>query len=133
MSNDLILSVDEMYLQKEESYQAGTTVGANENNVLYKGIVAFMVQGLRDNIPYVVQAIPEVTFDGKWLSKKIDENLKTLTDAGFCVRGVVTDNHSANVNAFDNLSKSYKSESEFFINYPNNGGKKTYFFYDTPQ
>ena len=132
MANDLVLLVDEMYLQKEESYQGGSLVGAAENGDLYKGIVVFMVVGLKESIPYVVQAVPEVTFGGKWLKEKIDTNLANLMEAGFCVRGVVTDNHSANVNAFNYLAKSYDSDSECYIKHPNNGGKKTYFFYDAP-
>ena len=132
MSEDLILLVDEMILQKEESYQAGTHIGASENGELYKGIVCFMVLGLKDSVPYVVVAAPEVKLTGEWLKKKIDENLKNLMDAGFRVRGVVTDNHSTNVNAFDYLSKSYSTDESFYINHPNNGGKRTYFFYDSP-
>ena len=36
---------------------------ADEEGNLYKGIVAFMVVGLKQSIPFVVQAIPEVTFN----------------------------------------------------------------------
>ena len=47
-----------------------------------------MVLGLKESIPYVVQAVPEVTFNGNWLKKQIDENMPNLMNAGFRVRGV---------------------------------------------
>ena len=64
ISTDLILMVDEMYLQKAAQHQAGEYVGADEEYNLYKGIAAFMVVGLEQLIPFVVQAIPEVKFNG---------------------------------------------------------------------
>ena len=52
---------------------------------LYKGIVAFMVVGLKKSIPYITQAIPEVTCTGQWLSEKIAENIKNLALVGLYV------------------------------------------------
>ena len=54
--------VDEMYLEKATQYHSGEYVGADDEGNLYKGIVAFMIVGLKDSIPYIVQAIPEVEF-----------------------------------------------------------------------
>ena len=51
-----------MYLQKSAQYQSGEYVGVDEERNLYIGIVAFMVVGLKKSIPFVVQAISEVTF-----------------------------------------------------------------------
>ena len=80
-------------------------MGKKEN--LYKGIVAFMVVRLKQSTPFLVQAIPEpsqanpkVTFNGQWLAKKISDNIGILTEIEFSARGIVTDNHSTNVNAF---------------------------------
>ena len=75
ISTDLILMVNEMYLQKTAHYQAGEYVGADEEGNLYKGIVAFMVVGLKRSTPFVVPAIPEVTFNGQWLCNKIASNI----------------------------------------------------------
>ena len=50
--------------------------------------------------PFHNQAQPEVTFNGQWLVVKITDNIDNLKEIGLCVRGIVTDNHSANVNAF---------------------------------
>ena len=68
ISNDCILMVDEMYLEKATQYHSGEYVGADDEGNLYKGIVAFMIVGLKESIPYIVQAIPEVKFSGKWLA-----------------------------------------------------------------
>ena len=48
----------------------------------------------------------------------------------FCVRAVVPDNHSDNVNAFSSLKKEYESDSSY-IEHPSNHGKKTYLFFDS--
>ena len=61
-SCDCILMIDEMYLQKSAQYQSGENV---EEGNLYKGIFAFLVVELKQSIPFVVQTIPEVTFNGQ--------------------------------------------------------------------
>ena len=61
ISSDVILIVDEMFLQKEASYQSGDYVGEDEEGELYKGIACFMIVGLKQSVPHVIQAIPEVT------------------------------------------------------------------------
>ena len=77
---------------------------------MYKGFVASMVVRLKQSTPFVVQAIPqpsqanpEVTFNGQWLAEKISDNIDSLIEIGLSVRGIVTDNHSANVSAFSAL------------------------------
>ena len=129
MSKDVVLMVDEMFLQKCIQYMAGEQVGEDENGELYKGVIGFMIAGLKESIPYVIQAIPEVTFTGKWLCDRIAENIQTLADAGFCVRAVVSDNHSTNVNAFAFLRKKYNSPSSMYFTHPANK-IKTYMFFD---
>ena len=54
-------------------------------------------------IPQPRQANPEVTFNGQWLAEKISDNIDNLIEIGLSARGIVTDNHSANVNAFSAL------------------------------
>ena len=66
----------------------------------------FMVVGFKLSIPFVVQAIPEVTFNGQWLTETFSDNSDNLIEFGLCVRVIVTDNHSANVNAFQVLIKT---------------------------
>ena len=114
-STDLILMEDEMYLQKAAQYQARAYDGANEEGNLYKGIVAFMVVGLKQSIPYVVQAISEVTFNGQWLCDKIASNIENPVNAGFRVRGFVADNQSSNVNVFTSLKDLLIPNQSYFL------------------
>ena len=39
----IVLSLDEMYLDKGESYQGGKVLGKDDNGKLYKGFLAFMI------------------------------------------------------------------------------------------
>ena len=59
ISDDVILILDEMFLQKCEEYFAGESIGADENGQLYKGVVCFMIVGLKSNVLYLVKALPE--------------------------------------------------------------------------
>ena len=53
--------IDEISLQKSAQYQLGQYVALDEERHFYKGIAVFMVVGLKQSIPFVVQGIPEVT------------------------------------------------------------------------
>ena len=48
LSTDVILMADEMYLHKSTQYHGGSYVGADENGELYKGVVVFMISGLKE-------------------------------------------------------------------------------------
>ena len=55
--------------------------------------------------------------------------LSELVAAGFNVRAIVTDNHSANVMAFNKLLKSYGGVDDIYLgNFPNS---KIYLFFNT--
>ena len=62
-----------MYLRKSAQYQSGEYVGVDE-----EGITTFMVVGLKQSIPFIVQAIPELIFNGHWLIEKISDNIDNL-------------------------------------------------------
>ena len=124
--------VDEMFLQKEASYQSGDYVGENEEGELYKGIACFMIVGLKQSVPHVIQAIPEVTITGEWLAEKISASLHSLAQTGFTVRGIFTDNHNSNVNAFKSLKQKFGKGDQLFIQHPSNPHKNIYLFFDTP-
>lgn len=47
ISSDVILIFDEIYLQKCEEYSCGQSLGSDEEGNLYKGLVCFMVVGLK--------------------------------------------------------------------------------------
>ena len=92
-------------MQKSAQYQSEEYVGVDEEGNLYKGIIAFMVVGLKQSIPFVAEVIAEVIFNGHRLAEKISDNIENLIEFGLCVLSIVTDNHSANVNAFSALIK----------------------------
>ena len=73
--------------------------------------------------------MPETTISGAWVSDQIDECIDILADCGFNVRAVVTDNHSANVNAFSNLQKQYGA-SCYYIEQEKTNNRRTYLIYD---
>ena len=54
--------IDEMYLPKSPPYQSGQYIGVEKEEKLCKGIVAFMVAGLK-YITFIGQTIPKVTFN----------------------------------------------------------------------
>ena len=85
VSQDSVLLVDEMYLEKMEQYHSGKVTGADPDGELYKGIVAFMIVGIDKSIPYVVKSSPEVTITDEWLTKQIDECISTVAKAGVCI------------------------------------------------
>lgn len=76
---------------------------------LFKGIVAFMVVGVKSSTPYVIEASPEVSINGNWLANEIDGCVSILAENGFKVRAVMTDNHSINVTAFSVLKKEIQN------------------------
>ena len=50
---------EEMQLQKCEEYCGDKIIDANENSELYKGLLSFMIVGLKENVPYVIKFVPE--------------------------------------------------------------------------
>ena len=77
ISEGEVLMFHEMYLQKCEEYCGGEKIGANENNELYKGLLLFMIAGLKENIPCIIKSVPERNIDGKWIKEQILGSLKT--------------------------------------------------------
>jgi hypothetical protein len=133
MAKDIVLIFDEMYLEKQDQYTAEGYVGSDENGEFYKGVVAFMICGLKENVPYVIKSCPEISITGTWLAKEICESITALKTSGFNVRGLVCDNHSTNVKAFSTLVSQFKSESKHFImhsNAPAEEKSKIYLMFD---
>ena len=128
ISKDIILMVDEMYLQKCIQYAGGQYIGADSNENFYKGIVVFMIQGLKESVPIVVKASPEVTLTGQWLADEVCDCITLLGQVGFKVRGIVADKHSTNVSAFNILQTRFPSGC-FHIQHSHNS-TKTYLFFD---
>ena len=130
MGKDVILMLDEIYIQKGAEYSGGTTVGVDKDGKLFKGVMTFMINSLRKSIPFVVKAIPETKIEGKWLNKEIDSVISSVHECGFQVRAVVADNHSTNVSAYRYLMDCYGSEEKPNIITHPSGNSKIYLFYD---
>ena len=105
ISEDVVLMFEEIYLRKCEEYCGGEIIAANENNELYKGLLSFMIVGLKENVPYIIRSIPERNTDDKWIKKQILDSLKTLKNCFFRIRAIVSDNHSDNALAYTLLLK----------------------------
>ena len=95
--------IHEMYLKKSAQYESGEYVGVDEESK--KKLLRLWWLDLYLFIIFVVQAVAEVTFNGQWLTETFCDSIDNLIEIGLCVRGIVTDNHSANVNAFSILIK----------------------------
>ena len=128
ISEDVVLMLDEMYLQKSTEFQNGNVIGKDETGEFYKGIIVFMIVNLKNSTPCVVKACPEVSM----VRQEIEESISSLTSAGFKVRAVVADNHASNVSTFTKLWNSYGTESDnnFHINF---NGNKSYLMYEPVQ
>ena len=126
ISEDIILMVDKMYLQKCIKYAGSQYIGADSDENFYKGIVVFMIQGLKESDPIVVKASSEVTLTGQWLADKVFDCITSFGQVGFKVRGIVSDNHSTNVSAFNIFQIRFPSGC-FDILHSHNS-TKTYLF-----
>ena len=113
---DVVLLLDEIYLQKDGQYQGGQLVGVDSKGNLFKGVMTFMIHSLKQSIPFVIKTIPEVKIRGLWLSEQIDECFHTLHQSDFNIVAVISDNHSTNVSPFDILIKKsiYKEKYQYY-------------------
>ena len=64
VSEDVVLMLDEMYLQTSTEFQNGNVVGKDDTGEFYKGILLFMNVGLTYFKICIVKACPEVSING---------------------------------------------------------------------
>ena len=76
-----------------------------------------------------VKACPETKISVRWLAEKLSECVTDLCKRDFQVRGIVSDNHAANVSSFYILLQEYAHKDARFIVHPQRSCK-TYLFYD---
>ena len=128
ISQDITVMVDEMYLRKCAQYSEGKFIGFDEGD-FYKGIMVFMIQGLKNSLPVVVEGCPITALNGKWLANEMASCIFAFANSGFKVRAIVTDNHVTNVNAFKALRTTFSAESDLYIKHSQNE-TATYLFFD---
>ena len=78
-----MLMADKMYLQKASEFTEGEYIGKDKDGNLYKGIVTFMIVGIKTRTSYVIKASPEVRVNGSWLANELDGCISLLADNGF--------------------------------------------------
>ena len=71
ISNDIILIIDEMYLQKCIQYTSGEYLGSDEEGKLYKGIVFFYDTGTKTICPCCCKSLYEIAVKGEWLANEM--------------------------------------------------------------
>ena len=71
MSEDYVLLVNEIYLEKSVQFHSGNFIGRNEEGTLFKGIVVFMIVSLKKSILFVIKLSPNITVTEEWLKSEI--------------------------------------------------------------
>ena len=121
---------DEIYIQRSEEYDGGRSFGTDKDGELCRGMLCFMICGLKTSVPYVFHSVPEIKISGELIKNQLFFCIETLQGIGFNVRGICCDNHPCNVSAYNFMimSTGGNSESDLKI-YVND--QPIYLFYDT--
>ena len=129
ISEDVCLLFNGMYLQKCEEYFGGDLIGCGEDGNVYKGLVCFMIAGLKESVPYVIKSSPQTGISGDWLKNELLECLDVLIKSGFNTRVTICDNHPSNVSAFKKLLEcSNQDHDSLFMLHES---RKVYLSFDT--
>ena len=67
---------------------------------LFKGVLCFMITGLKSNTSFVIKSCPEKEISGEWLKDELVSLLQLLHENGLNVRAIVCDTHASNISAF---------------------------------
>ena len=78
ISSNVCVLFDKTYIQKCEEYFAGDMVGCNSKSYLYKGLVCFMIVGLKSSIPFVIKSSPDTKINADWLKKELTSISKDM-------------------------------------------------------
>ena len=105
ISEDCVLIIDEIYLQKSVNHHSGEHVGADAEGNLYQGVVKFLMVSWKNSAPCVVKAQLE---SGCWLSEESDKSFIILKEAGLQVSAVISDDHASNFSTFLILLKKHR-------------------------
>ena len=71
IGEDVVLLLDEIYLQKNVQYQGGKLVGVKPEGNLFNDVMAFMLNSLKQSLTFAIKAIHEVKGESLWLSEQI--------------------------------------------------------------
>ena len=65
VSQDITVLIDEMYLRECAQYSEGKFIDCDEEGDFYKGMIAFMIQRLKNSVPVVVKSCLITALNGK--------------------------------------------------------------------
>ena len=132
IGNDVVLLLDEMYLQPQVNFDRKTLIGCDQEFDLFKSILCFMVISLTKSIPFIVSAIPIVKISGDIVHSSIEKCISLLTKAQFNLRAIIADNHPTNVSAYKQLRHLHGiRDSDHVIYNPYDSEKTIYVQFDT--
>ena len=130
--NDIILLLDEMYLQPQVNFDRKTLIGCDQDLELFKSILCLMVISLTKSIPFIVPAIPIVKISGDIVRSSIVKCISLLTKEQFNLRAIIADNHPTNISAYRQLRRLYGiNDSDYIIYNPYYSEKSIYLQFDT--
>ena len=79
---------EEKNLQKGKQSQCVEYINANVDE-LYKGIMVFIITGLKNTVPLVINACPEETVHGAWFSQEFLKCIFQVINIGFFLFGLL--------------------------------------------
>ena len=106
-SDDVVLLLDEMYIQQEVQYDGRDLIGCDAELQMLKSILCFMVVSLKQSRPYIIKAMPLTKINHQIVQDGILSCISILNKAKFTIRAVVCDNHPSNVSAYKHLRFTY--------------------------
>ena len=124
------LQLDEIHIKPKISYQAGQIVGSadNQKEEAATRIQAFMISSIMSKNKDIVSLVPVAKMTGDYLFELITKVIINVTNAGFTVNSVISDNNVINRKAFMLLSKTNSLQS-YFLNPVNNS--RIYILFDS--
>ena len=132
IGNDVVIQLDEMYLQTQVQFDGKSVIGCDGDLNIFKSILCFMVVSLKKTIPYVMIAIPIVRLTFLDVYNGILNCISILNEGKFHFRGVIADNHSTNVKAYNVLVKNFPlDDRKYCINNPSNSAQHIFLTFDT--
>ena len=62
-----------------------------------------MIIGIKQKTPYIIKSVLEIKMHADWLKNEIIGWLNVLSDCGFKVRMIISDNHLCDTSAYHKI------------------------------
>ena len=107
---------DEIHIKPCLSYQSGQLFGAanNQKEKVATRIQAFMISSIKSKNKDVVSLVPVARMTGQYLYELLRNVIINITNAGFIVNSVISDNNVINRSAFKLLAGADTLQPYFF-------------------